>query len=528
MSYSGSRFPVSMAVVAFNRKIAREIDAKITHHRTNNTSFNTLTEQQGAVVHWARHGRGSATVVARAGTGKTHLLCAVVQELNVRPRTGTFHSFGWNQIRRSYPKAQIEGTRPDSAGYYKFDRILREIEGGIPSYMQGFVKSCLSHAKLAGFGPLKSMSDRAAWHQMIAHHGLDYQLANAMEENGVEHDFDDALEMGIDGTFQALKLSNDMAHEVVDFDDMLYIPLAANLRMWQNDWLLVDEAQDTNATRRALIRKMLKPGGRLIAVGDDKQAIYGFTGADNDSLDQISRGFGCTKFPLTVTFRCPKAVVAEAQRFVADFQAHEGNKEGTVSNLTQAEFYRQKFVPGEDVVLCRNTKPLVEVAFALIKQQIPCHVEGKDIGQDIMKLVRRFRDAKNLEQLEDQLIEYRDTEVQKFMAAGKESVAESLNDRIETVLVLMQGLPANGTVAHLQARVESMFADTPDGEKPKRVVCMTLHRSKGLEFPRVFFLGRYKFCPSPFARQEWQIEQEDNLIYVGITRSEKELYYVDA
>lgn len=94
----------------------------------------------------------------------------------------------------------------------------------------------------------------------------------------------------------------------IDFDDMVYLPLVFKLRLFPQDWVLIDEAQDTNPTRRALAARMLKPGGRVIAVGDPRQAIYGFTGADNDALEQIAAQFSCKRMPLTVSYRCPQAV----------------------------------------------------------------------------------------------------------------------------------------------------------------------------------------------------------------------------
>src|SRR5690606_18120963 len=105
---------------------------------------------------------------------------------------------------------------------------------------------------------------------------------------------------------------------------------ALDLRVREFDNVLVDEAQDLNVAQRILIRRMLKEGGRLIAVGDPRQAIYGFRGADSDSFRLIGEEFNATDLPLTVTFRCPKAVVAQAQRYVSHIQAHETAPEGEV------------------------------------------------------------------------------------------------------------------------------------------------------------------------------------------------------
>ena len=59
----------------------------------------------------------------------------------------------------------------------------------------------------------------------------------------------------------------------------------------------------------------------------------------------------------------------------------------------------------------------------------------------------------------------------------------------------------------------------------KGVVLMTLHKSKGLEFPVVFLAGLDKdYMPSPKAIQEGNIDEERRLFYVGMTRARKRLY----
>jgi superfamily I DNA/RNA helicase len=53
----------------------------------------------------------------------------------------------------------------------------------------------------------------------------------------------------------------------------------------------------------------------------------------------------------------------------------------------------------------------------------------------------------------------------------------------------------------------------------------TIHKAKGLENDRIFFLCP-ELIPSKYATQPWQYEQEANLKYVAITRAKQELIYV--
>ncbi|HEY3473413.1 MAG TPA: ATP-binding domain-containing protein, partial [Anaerolineales bacterium] len=54
----------------------------------------------------------------------------------------------------------------------------------------------------------------------------------------------------------------------------------------------------------------------------------------------------------------------------------------------------------------------------------------------------------------------------------------------------------------------------------------TIHKAKGLEADKVFWLNSSK-CPSPWARQPWQLQQEYNLCYVATTRAKTTLVLIE-
>ena len=67
--------------------------------------------------------------------------------------------------------------------------------------------------------------------------------------------------------------------------------------------------------------------------------------------------------------------------------------------------------------------------------------------------------------------------------------------------------------------------DEEEGVKNRKVVLMTLHKSKGLEFPVVFLAGLDSdYIPSPRALEEGKLDEERRLFYVGMTRAQKRLY----
>ena len=62
--------------------------------------------------------------------------------------------------------------------------------------------------------------------------------------------------------------------------------------------------------------------------------------------------------------------------------------------------------------------------------------------------------------------------------------------------------------------------------KATKVVLMSIHKSKGDEAPRIFWLERGN-CPAPYARTPEQEHTELCIQYVALTRAQEELYTMD-
>lgn len=506
----------------------------------------TPSPQQTAVLDWTRNGHGSAFVEAVAGAGKTTTLIQTVIEtkgsvaycaynkkivteietkvadfanpdsknydprfvgLSNRFRMGTFHSFGYGAWRRVYSGVKLNAREKDN-------RTVAHLQ--LPKVLVSFVPKLISLAKQRAIGLFGSVDDKSLWFDIVDH----FDLANEIEDSM-------QIGRGVELAIEGLKFHQSIANELIDFDDMIYMPVVTATKMWQNDWVLIDEAQDTNPARRALARKMLRPAGRAIFVGDRHQAIYGFTGADNDAIEQIVSDFNCTPLPLTTTFRCPKAVVALAQTVVSHIEAAASAPDGVVDYVPSYEEFMKPQSIGDlepsDAILCRNTRPLVSMAYQLIRRGVACHVEGKDIGVGLIKLVNRYA-VRDLDGLRLRLEAFLELEIPKLMAKGRETMAEALQDRVETVFVVMGECKS---LDELRSKISSMFLDA-DAETKPTLTLSTVHKAKGREWERVFLLGRDAYMPSRWARQQWQLEQEDNLVYVAYTRAKHQLVLVPA
>lgn len=324
--------------------------------------------------------------------------------------------------------------------------------------------------------------------------------------------------------------------ETVSYDDMIWLPLALNLSVPQYDLAFVDECQDFNRAQQELL---YRTGGRKIWLGDKRQAIYGFTGADAEAFDRIATVTGAKRLPLSICYRCAKRVVALAQRIVPEIQAAPDAPEGAVVQITEdnllslaTNHYRHNR-GSLFLLLCRVNAPLIENCFKLIREGVPARVKGRDIGQ---QLLRAFDEMTRMPDFDmARFREFADEYYRvKYAALARRQSSENqvaaLGDRVNSLRAIYDALslenarirsrvdgptPPFSDAGLYRARLQSLFTD---GEE-----CITfssIHKAKGLEAAKVGLL-RPDLLPHPNARD---VEQERNLAYVAITRAREELY----
>lgn len=503
----------SVHMFAFNTPIAKELKDRIARlnlpsdHPDHLAPMKSPSPYQQAVFDRVASGRGSLIVKAVAGSGKT---TTCVQSLRHIPgvdlsrvSASTFHSKGFGAVAK---KLNMPFERIDTNGG-KMMKLAKEglIESDYDLYAP-FCARLVGLAKGQGVGCLRPDTEEI-WFDMISHHDLYLEDENASEDRAVEI------------ARRMLAKSNDVAKAgILDFDDQLYLPLLWRLRLWQNDVVYVDEAQDTNPVRRAIAKLSLRPGGRLIAVGDERQAIYGFTGASHDAMDLIKREFDCEELPLTVSYRCPVSVGERVTDLVPYFETAAGAAEGSVEHLTVKDAL--KVLGPHDAVLCRQTRPLFDLAFNLIAKGVGCAILGRDIAKGLTDLIKK-RKASGIPNLVAKLEAFRDREAGRFIAKGEEAKAEAITDRVACVLTVVDHLAEDErTVPKLIAKLEGMFTDA-NGV----LILSTVHKAKGREWSNVAILAP-ELMPSPWARQDWQALQEKNLMYVAWTRCTERLIFL--
>ena len=289
----------------------------------------------------------------------------------------------------------------------------------------------------------------------------------------------------------------------LDLDDLLDVctetieddpRLGAAVR-WRFRHVFVDEMQDVNPAQFRLLEALLGPEPDLFAVGDPHQSIYGWNGADPTLLDRLPEILPGTRvLRLDENHRCSPQVVAVAAAALgvpADRAPTSARSEGPLpviaSHETEADeaawVARRAWMahrPGTRwssiAVLARTNAQLGPVAHALEEARVPYRFAGGELGP-----------------------------------------ASDLRPESFTG-------PGTGPAGWEDPGTRGWGEEDLDEERADGVVLSTFHRAKGLQWPTVFVVGVADgLVPLRTARRRQDREEERRLLYVALTRAEREL-----
>ena len=475
----------------------------------------TWSEYQTSIFAFVETGTGNAIVEAVAGSGKS---TTIIEAMKLVRGSSIFLAFN----KSIADELKAKGVNARTFHSLVFGPVMRAKNAQNPS-MDKLRRLCRENMSQTDFKLYAAFAQKLVG--LARQQGVGFLTPDTLEtyiaiaaHHDIEPESDDAdLQTAFEFAQELLRWSN--ASPLVDFDDMLYWAVRDNISLPKFDFVFVDEAQDTNMIQREILRKIMRPDSRMIAVGDPAQAIYGFRGADAESLQSIAREFRAITLPLSISYRCPTSVVKYAQQWVSHIQARPGAPEGIVQHH-ETKWDTTIFQP-HDLVICRKSAPLLQVAFKCIRNNIPVQVLGKEIGDGLKTLIRKMN-ARNLDQLTEKLQAYMMREVEKARKEDDEAKMEAITDKVGCILFLIEGLKEDRRdIPSLEAGIDYLFKD-----KEKCVKLCTIHKSKGLEAERVFWLNRNE-CPARWARREWQQVEEVNLCYVAATRAKAELHCIE-
>jgi superfamily I DNA/RNA helicase len=308
----------------------------------------------------------------------------------------------------------------------------------------------------------------------------------------------------------------------ITLDEQVYMPWVFNMRdpfPW--DWIFVDECQDLSPLRIDLLRRLSKPSTRFIFVGDNDQSIYGWTGADPRCFYRISKEFQPSCFSLTATFRCSHAVTDLAKKYVPSITAFESNLKGEVKKFPHGGSLPE--LNSGDAILSRLKSGLIRIATKLIREQKKFQGFEELLDEKMLEQLQRYYE----EQSDSLPISQRLTRVAVVIeddidSNGCSSDKVELYDLAVALKDLSDAFPFVRDFAGLRDQLYIVCKGTNDGP-----VLSTIHKQKGAEFNDVLIVD-FSLMPMVWpGQQEWEFQQEINLIYVAITRAKDKLYLYD-
>ena len=474
------------------------------------------SKYQESIFNFAETSTGNAIVEAVAGSGKTTTIVeamgriafeypnavflafnkSIATELQSRGVDArTFHSLCYRPVTQFIGVKQVNSNKT----YSLCKHHLSDKEFNV---YYSFIRQVISIAKQLNYdsGDLLILGQ-----DLIDQYGIELRSETAEESKGLK--------------LAAQIFDKGCCAKMVDFDDLLYYAARYKaVRLPKFDFIFVDEAQDSNAVQHEIIHKIMQPESRLIAVGDPRQAIYGFRGADSSALSNIANKFNCQSFPLTVSYRCPKSVVEFANSFVPGTEAFERAPEGQVKNLNK--HWSPSDFQMDDMILCRTNAPLISLAYRLIAEGKTPRIMGRDIGEGLINIIKGCR-VKSVPDLREEIKVWFHKEVGKLMARSDKEEPDTtpIEDKYDCIMAIIHANPQSNLVSQLIKSVEELFSG--DGGE---VLLSTIHKAKGLEAKNVYWINHDR--ETPWARLDWQIQQEKNLCYVAATRAQENLFLI--
>jgi uncharacterized protein (TIGR00375 family) len=373
---------------------------------------------------------------------------------------------------------------------------------------------------------------------------------------------------------------------LVDVDDLITLPvlllggdesLAARYRSRWDD-VYVDEYQDVDELQYRLLRLITAPDSRVRAIGDPDQAIYGFRGGDVGYFLRFAADYpAARRVELTRNYRSAPSIVTAALQLIrpgtlvpgrslvsarADIADSPVTLRRCADEHEEAEAVAaaiEKMLGGTSLlttdgrqsidhelsfadfaVLYRTSAQGQPVAEALGRRGFPCQLRSHSpLAQ--LPGVAQILEALRAPVLDERPAPVRDRVAQAAQAAQAAQEGQGMPSGPGQARIRAAIAAAADVLDPLAARCgtdldrfldELSLGTEIDSWDPRadRVTLLTLHASKGLEFPVVFIVG----CDDGLLPlRGWQgaetgYAEERRLLFVGMTRATTRLTLLTA
>lgn len=321
----------------------------------------------------------------------------------------------------------------------------------------------------------------------------------------------------------------------MDFDSMLADAVQSlekpSVRArWQPQYLIVDEAQDTDDCQWRMMQLMAEKHGNITVVGDPNQAIYGFRGAKPDNITNFQQWFPTgRKYYLGKNYRSTQTIVKFVRenapgdtpqelldRMVAsraevgvpiDFKMYWSEEQEAESALALANKD-----PLQSIILARTNRMVGLLERICNKHNVRYHLMGKTgfwKQNEIRKAIDLLKNYPTLETAAAMSLALPGL-VAKYAVDDR---TERDNDAIENLGVLRVIGKDFRLASDFTTYANKMMHRRND---PKGISISTCHQAKGGEWKNVFVIGANA---KGFPHVKGDPKEERRIYFVAISRA---------
>lgn len=507
-----------------------------------------ISSNQQQVINWLQddNNLNDAVVNSVAGSGKSTLIklaadaisstnirtedclilvfnkknkIALVEKLDPcwRYSISTVHSAGYKVLRRYLG---VKGLNLVEQKYRHLAKTLDWFNGSNPK--QARIVSLNDFLKLAEFIRLTLCPLNAeAVSKIIRHYGLNISLSQ-LEKIILE--IRRLFDIGISSAANEAK---------IDHTDMLWLPL-----VWQVNQtpgfkfaqrVMVDEAQDMSKLQLEFVLSLTHQKAKMLFVGDRAQSINGFCGADTESFQNIQVRLQAQEFVLPTCYRCPKTHIGLINKLYPEIPItpRDNAQPGTIEVISESSLWDEsldcRIRPG-DLVIARCSNVLVDLHLKLITKNIPSNLVGSHLKQELINLVEDISEQTGFKYQE--FIGFAQSYLKSRQNLCEQNKTDpviilQLEDKIKAVKAVYYHFKSE-SLSKLTSSITKLFGT----EEEETVILSTVHRAKGMEAKRVY-IAEPVALPLLWENQKlWQKQQEQNLLYVALSRSTDALFLI--
>lgn len=271
--------------------------------------------------------------------------------------------------------------------------------------------------------------------------------------------------------------------------------------------VLVHNCQDLSQYQFEYVKNFIDNDVRVIAVGDENQAIYNFRGANGDALDTVQELSNAKRLPLSITYRCKSNIVEYVKKVYEreeyELPQIESNEDGgRVRKLlgTLEDCYCLEYLLHRNVqmIVSPKNKHIINIWFELLeKHDTPSSLKGSNITAMLSKLFKGLKSNTSFVGLVGQL---------STLAKSEDDAIADMAQAGLRFITCQKFTSYDAILAKI---------DTLDKDTTSKIHLHTVHSSKGMESDKVWLVDDF-----------FDSDQKINMQYVGLTRASDELYIV--